>query len=46
MKAAAGRALAFGVPSFLAKPSKRRLWQALLVAVGAGLIVGLIARKH
>lgn len=43
--AAAGAALAVGVPVFLRAPSRRRLVVAAAVAIAAGLLVGLVARS-
>jgi hypothetical protein len=42
--AAFGAAIAVGVPTLLAQPSRRRAAIAAGVALGAGLLAGLIAR--
>lgn len=42
--AAFGAAIAVGVPTFLARPSRRRAAVAAGVAIGAALLAGLIAR--
>jgi hypothetical protein len=43
--AAFGAALLVAVPIFLARPSIRRLLIAVVIGIGAGLLVGLAARS-
>lgn len=41
-----GAALGVGVPYWLSKPSVRRFWIAVGVGIGAGFLVGLVARGY